>query len=192
MRRRVVMSIAVVLVFAGSAFSQKGADIFGGYSYQRTGGEGVNGFDASVTGKVAPWVGITGEFGFHQKGSTIVIPNPAVVVNADAKLTAFRFGPKFVSHVNDSTDLFVHVLAGAYRASVNVGSTGPDINTNVNGSGTGFTAATGGGVDLRVAPRIAVRPVQIDWIHLGSANVFGMDMGNSNGFRYSAGLVVRF
>jgi len=75
---------------------------------------------------------------------------------------------------------------------VNVGSTGQSINTNVNGSGTGFTTATGGGVDLRVAPRIAVRPVQIDWIHLGSANVFGMDMGNSNGFRYSAGLVVRF
>jgi hypothetical protein len=54
MRRRVAMSIAVVLVFAGSAFSQKGADIFGGYSYQRMEGEGVNGFDASVTGEVAP------------------------------------------------------------------------------------------------------------------------------------------
>jgi hypothetical protein len=191
MRRRVAMSIAVVLVFAGSAFSQNGMDIFGGYSYQRTGGEGVNGFNASVTGNVAPWVGLTAEFGLHTKGATIVVPNPAVVVNADAKLMAFRFGPKFVSHVNDSTDLFVHVLAGAYRASASVDATGLT-NMNVNSSGTGFTAATGGGVDLRVAPRIAVRPVQIDWIHLGSASVFGVDMGHSNGFRYSGGLVVRF
>jgi len=185
------MSIAIVLVFAGSAFSQSGMDIFGGYSYQRTGGEGVNGFNASMTGKVAPWVGLTAEFGLHTKGETIVVPNPTpVAVNVDAKLMAFRFGPKFVSHVNDTTDLFVHVLAGAYRASANVDATG--LNMNVNSSGTGFTAATGGGVDLRVAPRIAVRPVQIDWIHLGSASVFGEDMGHSNGFRYSAGLVVRF
>jgi hypothetical protein len=36
---------------------------------------------------------------------------------------AFRFGPKFVSHVNDSMDLFVHVLAGAYRASANIDAT---------------------------------------------------------------------
>src|SRR5262249_21200691 len=158
--RRFGMSIVVMFAFAGFAFPQKGADIFGGYSYQRTGGEGVNGFDMSVTGKVAPWVGLTADFGFHKKGESIVVPNPAVVVNADAKLMAFRFGPRFVSHVNDSTDLFVHVLAGAYRASANVGATG--LNMNVNGSGTGFTAATGGGVDLRIAPRIAVRPVQID------------------------------
>src|SRR5690242_18407530 len=146
MRRQLAMSIAAVLVFAGSAFSQSGMDVFGGYSYQRTGGEGVNGFNGSVTGKVAPWVGLTGEFGLHTKGTSIIVPNPATMVNADAKLMAFRFGPKLVSHVNDSTDLFVHVLAGAYRASFSVDATG--LNMNVNGSGTGFTAATGGGIDL--------------------------------------------
>ena len=90
MRRRVVMSIAIVLVFAGSAFSQSGMDIFGGYSYQRTGGEGVNGFNASMTGKVAPWVGLTAEFGLHTKGETIVVPNPTpVAVNVDAKLMSY-------------------------------------------------------------------------------------------------------
>ena len=190
MRVRVAMSIAVVLVFAGSAFSQNGMDVFGGYSYQRTGGQGVTGFDASVTGKVAPWVGLTGEFALHTKGTSIVVPNPAALVNADAKLMAFRFGPRFVSHVSDSADLFVHVLAGAYRASASVDAA--SLGLSVNGSSTGFTAATGGGVDLRIAPRVAVRPVQIDWIHLGSTSLFGTDMGSSNGFRYSGGLVVRF
>src|SRR5881296_206830 len=55
-----------------------------------------------------------------------------------------------------------------------------------------FRLATGGGVDFRVAPRIAVRPIQIDWIHLGNTTLFGSDMGSSNGFRYSGGIVVRF
>jgi hypothetical protein len=190
MKTHLMLSISLVLVFAASAFSQNGAEIFGGYSYQRTGGEGVNGFNASVTGNVTPWVGITGEFAGHMKSESVAVPSPGVFVNADAKLLAFRFGPKFTSHVNDSTDLFVHVLAGAYRASANVAASG--LGLNVNGSGTGFTAASGGGVDLRVAPKIAVRPVQLDWIYLGSASLFGVDTGHSNGFRYSAGIVVRF
>jgi hypothetical protein len=189
MTRYLVMSTVLVLVFAGSAFSQQGAEIFGGYAYQRTGGEGLHGFNASVTGNMAPWVGITGEFGLHSKGASILEPTTGVL-KADAKIMAFRVGPKFVSHVNDTTSLFVHVLAGAYRASANVSASG--LGFSVDGSGTGFSAATGGGVDLRVAPRIAVRPVQIDWIHLGSASIFGVDMGNSNGFRYSGGVVVRF
>ena len=178
MTRYLVMSIALVLVFTGSAFSQHGAQIFGGYSYQRTGGEGGNGLNASVTGDIAPWVGITGDFAVHSK------------VNADAKLLSFMFGPQFTSHVNDATSMFVHILAGGYRASGSVASSG--LGISVNSSGTGFSTATGGGVDFRVAPRIAVRPVQIDWIHLGNTSLFGADMGSSNGFRYSGGIVVRF
>jgi len=181
--------MVVVLLFAGSAFSQQGAEIFGGYAYQRNDGEGVHGFNASVTGNMAPWVGITGEFGLHSKGASILEPTTGVL-EANAKIMTFRVGPKFVSHVSDSTSLFIHVLAGAYRMSANVAASG--VGVSVNGSGTGFTAATGGGIDLRVTPMIAVRPVQIDWIHLGSASVFGADTGTSNGFRYSGGLVVRF
>jgi hypothetical protein len=190
MTRYLVMSIALVLVFTGSAFSQHGAQIFGGYSYQRTGGEGVNGFNASVTGNIAPWVGITGDFALHSKGTSVLEPNSGTLFNADAKLLSFMFGPQFTSHVNDTTSMFVHILAGGYRASGNVASSG--LGFSVNSSGTGFSAATGGGVDFRVAPRIAVRPIQIDWIHLGNTTLFGSDMGSSNGFRYSGGIVVRF
>lgn len=190
MTRYLVMSIALVLVFTGSAFSQHGAQIFGGYSYQRTGGEGVNGFNASVTGNIAPWLGITGDFALHSKGESVLVPNSGTLFNADAKLLSFMFGPQFTSHVNDTTSIFVHILAGGYRVSGNVDASG--LGFSVNSSGTGFAAATGGGVDFRVAPKISVRPVQIDWIHLGNASLFGTDMGSSNGFRYSGGIVVRF
>ena len=125
MTRCLVMSIALVLVFTGSAFSQHGAQIFGGYSYQRTGGEGVNGFNASVTGNIAPWVGITGDFALHSKGTSVLEPNSGTLFNADAKLLSFMFGPQFTSHVNDATSMFVHILAGGYRASGSVASLGP-------------------------------------------------------------------
>src|SRR2546425_2636354 len=190
MTRYLVMSIALVLVFTGSAFSQHGAQIFGGYSYQRTGGEGVNGFYASVTGNIAPWVGITADFALHSKGTSVLLPNSSTLLNADAKLLSFMFGPQFTSHVNDATSMFVHILAGGYRASGSVASSGPGIS--VNSSGTGFSTATGGGGDFCVAPQIAGRPVPNDWIHLGNTKLFCADMGSRNRFKYSGGIVVRF
>src|SRR6266571_7544436 len=148
MTRYLVMSIALLLVFTGSAFSQHGGQIFGGYSYQRTGGEGVNGLNASVTGDIAPWVGITADFALHSKGTSVLLPNSSTLLNADAKLLSFMFGPQFTSHVNDATSMFVHILAGGYRASGSVASLG---GISVNSCGTGFSTATGGGVEFRVA-----------------------------------------
>jgi hypothetical protein len=179
-----------MLVFAGSAFSQSGAEIFGGYSYQRTGDEGLNGFGTSVTGNITPWVGITGEFDLHTYGTSVIAPNSNLFINADGKMMAFRFGPRFTSHVNDTTSFFVHGLVGGYRASVSVEA--PGLNVGVNSSGTGVSGAAGGGLDVRVTPKIALRPVQMDWIYLGTTSVFGVDTNNRNGFRYSGGVVVRF
>ena len=62
----------------------------------------------------------------------------------------------------------------------------------VNASATGFTAAAGGGFDLRVGPKIAIRPAQIDWVYLGSMDVMGASSGSTNGFRYSGGVVFKF
>jgi hypothetical protein len=181
------------LFFATSAFSQKGGEVFGGYSYQRTGGTGLNGFNASITGGMNSWLGLTGEISHHSYGTSVFDPISVMSVNADAGLLAFRVGPKFTSRVNDTASFFVHTLAGAYRASVNVGASGASATVpNFNASATGFTAAVGAGLDVRVAPRIAVRPVQMDWIYLGSASIVGQDSGDSNGFRYSGGIVFRF
>ncbi len=196
MTRRLVLSGVMLLVFAASAFCQKGGEVFGGYSYQRTGGTGLNGFNASVTGKMNSWLGLTGEISHHIYGTSVVDSTSGFAFNADAGILGFRVGPKFTSTVNDTASFFIHTLVGGYRASISAGTTGVSVpgapNFSVNASATGFTAAAGGGVDIRVSPRIAVRPVQMDFIHLGSASVAGTDIGNSNGFRYTGGLVFRF
>jgi hypothetical protein len=197
MMRRLILSGMMVLVFAASAFSQKGGEVFGGYSYQRTSDTGLNGFNASVTGNMTSWLGLTGEISYHSYGTSMIDPASGFALNGDAGLLGFRVGPKFTSRLSDTTSFFVHTLAGGYRASVSVSASGlnvpaPAPNIAINASTTGFTAAAGAGVDIRVAPRIAVRPVQMDWIYLGSASVGGQDMGDSNGFRYSGGIVFRF
>src|SRR3989475_11657933 len=190
MTRYLVMSIALVLVFTGSAFSQHGAQIFGGYSYQRTGGEGVNGFNASVTGDITPWVGINGDFSLHSKGTSVLLPNSSTLLNADAKLLSFMFVPQFTSHVNDATSMFVHILAGGYRASGSVASLGLAIS--VNSSGTGFSTATGGGGDFCVGPQVAVRPGQNELVPPGHTHLFCGCMGRSKGIRDSGGNLGRF
>jgi hypothetical protein len=192
MTRHLMLSGAMLLVFAASAFSQK-AEVFGGYSYQHMGGQGLNGVNASITGNMNSWLGLTGELSHHSYGASITDPLSGFSLNADAGLLAFRVGPKFKSRLNDTATFFIHTLAGGYRASVNVGTTGfnqPSID--VNASATGFTAAAGAGLDIRVAPIIAIRPVQMDWIYLGSTSIVGQDSGSSNGFRYSGGIVLRF
>jgi len=193
MTRRLVLSTMMVLVFAVSAFSQKGGEVFGGYSYQRSTGLGMNGFTGSVTGNMNSWFGITGEISHHSYGTSMLDPFSGFTANADTGILAYRVGPKFTKRMNDTASVFVHTLIGGYRASVNVETTAPDLPTvTVNASGSGFTAAMGGGFDLRVAPRIAIRPVQMDWIHLRSASIAGEDLGNSNAFRYTGGIVFRF
>jgi len=196
MTRRLVLSGMMLLVFAASAFSQKGGEVFGGYSYQRTGDTGLNGFNASITGNMNSWLGLTGEISHHTYGTSVLEPTSGFALNADAGLLAFRVGPKFTSRVTDTTSFFIHTLAGGYRAAMSVKATGinpgPLPNLSINTSVTGFTGAAGAGLDVRVAPKIAVRPVQMDWIYLGSAVIGGQDMGDSNGFRYSGGIVFRF
>jgi len=191
--RCLVLSILVTLAFAGAAFSQDGGvELFGGYSYQRTGSQGLNGFNAAVTGNLSRLVGITGEMSRHSWGTSTAMIDPfdgtVSVIDVNANILAFRFGPKFTSHMSDTASFFVQPLVGFYRASAGGSVSG----ISGSASATGFTTAAGGGFDLRVSPRISVRPAQLDWIYLGSSDFVGVPMGNSNGFRYSGGVVVKF
>jgi|GEM_PF-1228529 len=191
MTRRLALSITMMLAFAGSAFSQGKFDVYGGYTYQRTGDAGMNGFTGAVSGNVNSWLGFTGELTRHSKGVT-VSDGQDVLGDVNVSILGFRFGPRFMKQHNDSVSTFAHVLAGGYRMSANVESVLGGETIDVSASTTGFSTAVGGGLDLRVSPRIAIRPAQLDWIYLGSMSIAGEGFGGSNGFRYSGGIVLRF
>jgi hypothetical protein len=193
MTRRLVLSTALMLAFAASALSQdRGFEVFGGYSYQNTGSQGVsqgmNGFNVALTGNMSKALGITGEVSRHSWGMSMVDPLDASVIDVNTSVLGFRVGPKLTSHMGDTASVFVQPTVGFYRMSASSSVAGFTGST----SATGFTTAAGGGLDLRVSPRISVRPAQIDWIYLGSADIAGVSTGSSNGFRYSGGVVVKF
>jgi opacity protein-like surface antigen len=147
MHRRwtVVLSLAVLLtILAGSAAAQiptKG-NVFFGYSYNRAeivsnDGTNLNGWNASLEGKFAPWVGLVADLG-GTYGNHISEHN-------------FLFGPRLSVEVKGVRP-FAELLIGAGHIGIDHGP-----------SDTSFANAVGGGVDYRVAGPVAARG-QLDWI----------------------------
>ena len=71
------------------------------------------------------------------------------------------------------------MLVGGFRADAAV----LDVSAGTNG----LAVMAGGGVDVKVAPRLAIRPVQFDWMMLRAQ---GETLKKN--VRYSAGIVFRF
>ncbi len=136
--------LILFLTIGGSvaAFAQNGeapdADVFVGYSLLNVNVDrdsaAVHGFDASVTGHVNNWFGITGEVsGHYESGDAIhyVQGGPRVTFRSDKS----RVEP------------FAHALFGG---------------TFFNSTGR-FSMALGGGVDVRVNDRVSIRAIQADY-----------------------------
>jgi hypothetical protein len=70
----------------------------------------------------------------------------------------YLFGPRFSAHTRRTT-VFCHALAGGVHHWQDSPADAP-----ANYQGGGFAMAYGGGVDVNVSERIAIRVVQFDWI----------------------------
>lgn len=145
-------------------------EAFAGFSYLRLDAglrndRDLNGFNTSVTYNFNRFLGATGEIGGNYG-------NAAAGMKMDQFF--FLFGPKFAYRGNDRVIPFAHVLPGVVKQNV----------TGANGT-TQFAMATGGGLDINVTDRIAVRGAQADYImtRLG---------GIQNNLRVSTGFVLKF
>ncbi len=173
--------VAILLVFvAVGAFAQTNepaqapsrVELFGGYTYQRLnsasgGGAGLNGWAADMQTNVkrsfALATSFSGAYG-NQLG-------------ADLHLYTFLAGPRFV-HRTERANFFAHALLGGARLSASAAGVGDN--------STSFATALGGGVDVKLTRRMAVRVFETDYLLTRLA-------GNTqNNFRLSSGIVVRF
>jgi len=142
------------------------AEIFGGYQYSRQNSTNLNGWNASLTGNYNQWFGLTGDFSgaYHSESGV------------SFRSYTYTFGPTVASRSNERFTPFAHALFGGFRQSV-------DVSGSSLGSVNGFAMIFGGGVDARLAPRLAVRVGQLDYMSFHASG------GSSNIFRYSAGIV---
>lgn len=135
---RALITIALALLMLSAAASAQiptKGDIFFGYSYNRAdfngaGHSNLNGWEWSLDGKVAPWIGIVADIsGHYGSGDSVhnVIFGPRVSVPA-GKITPFA-----------------HVLFGFGHFSAG------------SASDTSFSDALGGGIDYRLIRGIGWR-----------------------------------
>jgi len=195
----VLLALAAVSV---SAAAQDKIKLFLGYSYLRpsltyeqqfqcevilgcppppavfvTAHPNLNGYEFSATYKLIPWLGVTGDFSGHYG---------TVTGNSSGHVQTFLFGPEISLPAKISP--FVHALVGGAHEAIGSGIT-PVTGFSASllpTSGNAFATAIGGGIDLRVAPFLSVRPLQLDYLltHFNSTT--------QNQPRISAGLVIRF
>jgi opacity protein-like surface antigen len=200
--RRIAVFVSGLFWCVSTAYGQivPKANIFVGYSYLRSEvfpGSGpvaftsndtgsLNGWEASLEGKVFPFIGIvadfSGHYGSHESTITCeAIPTPPctpLVVNVHANLHAYMFGPRASLSVGRFTP-FAEALLGAAHVSESASS------SSFSHSDTSLATAIGGGTDYKLIPAVAWR-FQADWLQTRVLS------GTQSNFRFSTGPVLRF
>ncbi len=176
--RRYFVLIAVLFSAALSAHAQDSypsAEVFGGFSYLNADfpeREGMYGWGASFSGNLTKHFGLVAEV----SGNYGHVPIPSVQIgpitilpgfNAETSFHTFLFGPRFSAR-SEKWTAFGHVLIGGARKSSITGVPGllgqiVDLDPRLLAD-TGFALAAGGGLDINVSKRVAVRLFQIDYL----------------------------
>jgi hypothetical protein len=199
---RVMLTLFSLAVVTVTASAQDKLEVFAGYSYLRpsmtsersftcevilgcpppppafvTTHPNFNGYEFSATYKLHDWLGVTGDFSGHYG---------PVTGNSSGHVQTFLFGPRI--SLPGKVSPFAHVLVGGAHESIGAGVT-PITGFSASvipTSGNAFATAIGGGIDLRVARFLSVRPIQLDYL------MTRFNSTTQNQPRVSAGIVLRF
>jgi opacity protein-like surface antigen len=177
----VVTSLAAI---ASAQIPTKG-NVFFGYSYDNTaitrGDSGsLNGWDASLEGKLLPWVGLVVDIDGHYGSRDYpVICNGLGICSgpSSANVTEhnFLFGPRVSVQVRRFRPFAEFLIGGSHVSRSN----------GISDSNTSFANAVGGGLDYKVFGPVSVRG-QLDWIETRN---YGE---TQNGVRFSTGIALHF
>jgi len=178
-----------LFLFVGLASAQVPAsgNVFLGYSFENTNSSTLNldlaranlqGWEASLEGKLMPWLGIVADFSGHYGSQNFVQATPAgpVNVNVTGHEWEVLFGPRLSIPVGKFTP-FGEFMVGL--SHINTGGTFP------GPSNTSFATALGGGIDYRLFRPLALR-VEADYLHTSFFN------STQNNVRLATGVVLRF
>jgi hypothetical protein len=164
--RRGLLATLAVLVVSGAASAQDGeapaGDLSVGYSFLSVDAGpfrdrgDVHGFNVTGAGHFNDWFGIAGEASGHYE-------------SGDA-LHYVMAGPRFTYRGASRVEPYAHVMAGG---------------AFLNSSGR-FAAQVGGGLDVKVSDKVAIRAVQVDY-----APIF-FNGNAAHNVKVSAGVSFRF
>jgi opacity protein-like surface antigen len=171
--RKLTWISALMLFLALPAMAQTPqVEMFGGFSYLRAdvGGADLNqkGWNFSVTENMNDWLGGVADFSGHYGHEAGLNVNDHT----------FMFGPRFSYRKSRSFTPFAQVLLGGMRASTGY--------LGISQPSTDFAAAFGGGLDVKVHDKIAIRVIQAEYVVTPFLSL------RQDNFRLSAGIVLQF
>jgi opacity protein-like surface antigen len=173
-----ILSLTVLLSINALAQEEKKqipvVELYGGYSYA---GGNFHGWNASITGNVNDWLGLTADISSHSGEF-----REGDFFREQQRASSYLFGPRFSIRKARRVTPFVHALFGASHLSTRETFFGQ----TTTASDTGFGMVLGGGLDVRLNDRVAIRAFQLDYLR---TNFFGQ---GSNRGRLSFGIVFRF
>lgn len=176
-----------------------------GYTHNRVdggGGTGLNGIQGSYTRNVSRFFGIRVDVSHAWKsrefGAQLTDPTTGTYTfrqDNNRSVTNFLAGVQFKDNRNDKRfKPFAYALAGVAHnrtsfknlrcASGNCPTTIPIVN-NFTFRDTGFGAALGGGLDIKLSRRFDLRVIQVDY------NPIYSDSRVDNNVRIGAGIVIK-
>ncbi len=190
-----VVAASVLFCVAANAQVPTSGNVFFGYSYENAGSSSfdlsnvgrpnLNGWEASLEGRVFHGLGMVADFGEHYGGQSYQSPLPPNGTNGTIKVDGREFtvlfGPRISVPVGKFRP-FAEALFGA--AHVKTTSTGA-VDLFVQPSDTSFATAPGGGLDYKIIKPVAWR-FQGDYVQ---TRFFGTTQNN---VRLSTGIVLRF
>jgi opacity protein-like surface antigen len=169
--KRWALFCGVMLIFAGVASAQDAprAELFGGYSFVRSGANNVNadfnGGSASGAYNFNSWLGAVADFGGYHGDADA----------GNANVYTYLFGPK-VSYSRGPITPFAQALFGGAHATAG----------GLAASENSFAMTLGGGLDWNATPHLGLRLIQAEYLLTDFASI------HQNGVRLSAGVIFRF
>jgi hypothetical protein len=133
------------------------AEIFGGFSYLPANGydfprKNSYGFQASLCGNISRWFGVVADLGGHYSKTSDLGPGWRGVT-ANTAVYEYMVGPRFAVR-RQKFNFFSHALIGRANGHSNL----------VGFSDSAFAFAGGGGLDINLGDRLALRVLQLDYI----------------------------
>jgi hypothetical protein len=216
------VGVSCLLLFAIHLAAQDvpKAEVYVGYTYLRfnasapTNAFSANGAQGSFQYNATHWLGLVAEFGGVTNSSLTVATSQTL--HPDQTAFTYLFGPRFSINKGGVVSPFFEYFVGGFHNSRSFSlsnSLFPDdvppairgVTVTNNGTTSKFAStqnavamAIGGGVDIRLNHRLALRPIELDYVptNFSPFNVAGLGSVNTahwqQNLRYSAGVDFRF
>jgi opacity protein-like surface antigen len=210
MKIRSGLVLGLSLLFASIAFAQK-LEVTVDYSYVHANPQNnniiptfsLNGGGGSGAVYFSKYIGIVGEFeGYGSYTHNFTIPAGSVAcpgtvscsVSAQGNLFTYNVGP-IVKFRTTHVEPFVETLFGGahsnFYGNLYKNCLGCLVATK-SPSNNAFDFLIGGGVDIPVNSKIAIRAAQFDYLLTRFGNDFTKGNNNQSNFRFQAGVQFRF